>query len=315
MGSRALPPSVKAEQRSARALQGSSTLATAGTARLCPPSREICADFRGVVHRREERARTTQAAICGRPEPFQPLGICRRVPTGRISGFCPGTDAAGIGEEERGRPVPGAKAGASSVDEAEPGGWRLRPAGEEGGRIPSTRKHRVPALSPAALLEHGHGTRSGLPERGGCTQVLGPGGARAPPVAVHVSLHSCVFSTRQALRRGSRPVTLFNCRPDVAGGHRHQSEMDRFARAGPGPRPALRVKPAFTPRPLQPPPTHPRLPVACGNRDAEKAQNRGPENPARRRASAEVTSVPFPFACLPNEAAMGVNQDDSVKVV
>lgn len=116
---------------------------------------------------------------------------------------------------------------------------------------------------------------------------------------------------RQALRRGSRPVTLFNCRPDVAGGHRHQSEMDRFARAGPGPRPALRVKPAFTPRPLQPP----RLPVACGNRDAEKAQNRGPENPARRRASAEVTSVPFPFACLPNEAAMGVNQDDSVQVV
>lgn len=203
MGSRALPPLMKTEQRSARALQGSSTLATAGTARLCPPSREICADFRRVVHRREERARTTQAAICGRPEPFQPLGICRRVPMGRISGFCPGTDAAGIGEEERGRPMPGAKAGASSVDEAEPGGWRLRPAGEEGGRIPSTRKHRVPALSPAALLEHGHGTRSGLPERGGCTQVLGPGGARAPPVAVHVSLHSCVFSTRQALRGGA----------------------------------------------------------------------------------------------------------------
>lgn len=76
----------------------------------------------------------TQATICSWPEPFQPLGIDRRVPKGQISGFRPGTDGTGIEEEERGSPVPGAKAGASRVDEAEPGGSvHLGPAGEEDG--------------------------------------------------------------------------------------------------------------------------------------------------------------------------------------
>lgn len=234
MGSRALPPSVKAEQRSARALQGSSTLATAGTARLCPPSREICADFRGVVHRREERARTTQAAICGRPEPFQPLGICRRVLTGRISGFCPGTDAAGIGEEERGRPVPGAKAGASSVDEAEPGGWRLRPAGRRVAGSPAQGSRGSLLCHPLRFLNTVTAPEVACQSAGVAHRCWGQEGLGRRLSAVHVSLHSCVFSTRQALRRGSRPVTLFNCRPDVTGGHRHQSEMDRLPEQGPG---------------------------------------------------------------------------------
>lgn len=75
-------------------------LGTAGTARPPLPSlQEICVDFRRIVHRREKRARTTQAAICSWPEPFQPLGIYRQVPKGQISGFRPGTDGTGIEKE------------------------------------------------------------------------------------------------------------------------------------------------------------------------------------------------------------------------
>lgn len=48
------PAFVSEEQRSAQALQSSSTLGTAGTARPCTHSKEICVDFRRIMHRREE---------------------------------------------------------------------------------------------------------------------------------------------------------------------------------------------------------------------------------------------------------------------
>lgn len=205
MGSRAPPLSVKKQQRSAQALHGSSTLGTAGTARPPLPSlQEICVDFRRIVHRREKRARTTQAAICSWPEPFNPWGSIAGSQRGRFLASAQVQMALGL--RRRGR-KPRARSRGWSMESRRGRAGRRRAAAAGGGggwpRFPARGSGGFLLCDPLCFLNTGTAHEGTCRSVGIACRCWDQEALGSHLSVVHMSLHLRVFPRAKRSGRGS----------------------------------------------------------------------------------------------------------------